>query len=356
MKLYLKDGTVIEGKSFGANVAGTGEVVFNTGMTGYVETLTDPSYAGQILVLTYPLVGNYGVPYFAKATKGKPLKASFESEKIQIAGLVVSEYSENYSHSEAKESLGQWLKRSGIPALTGVDTRALTKRLREHGVLLGKLVRDGQGMSISAFVDPNEENLVAKVSPRKKRIYGSGRTKILLVDCGAKENIVRSLVARGAKVIRVPWDYDFSKEKYDGLLLSNGPGDPSMCGKTIEQIKVAMKRGKPVLGVCLGNQLLALAAGASTYKLKYGHRSQNQPCTNLRTGRCYITSQNHGFAVEAASLPTGWEEWFVNANDGSNEGIKHKIKPWRSVQFHPEACPGPTDTAWIFDEFIESLK
>ena len=346
MKLFLKDGTVIEGKSFGALVSATGEVVFNTGMTGYVETLTDPSYAGQILVLTYPLVGNYGVPS----------KKHFESPKIQIAGLVVSEYSENYSHAEAKESLGAWLKRYGVPAITGVDTRALTKRLREHGVLLGKLVRDGQGMSISAFVDPNEENLVANVSPRKKRIYGSGRTKILLVDCGAKENIVRSLVSRSAKVIRVPWDYDFSKEKYDGLLLSNGPGDPTMCSNTIEQIKMAMKRGKPILGVCLGNQLLALAAGASTYKLKYGHRSQNQPCTDLRTGRCYITSQNHGFAVDATSLPADWEEWFRNANDESNEGIRHKSKPWRSVQFHPEACPGPTDTAWIFDEFVASLK
>ena len=343
MRLFLKDGTVIEGESFGAASNASGEVVFNTGMVGYVESLTDPSYAGQILVLTYPLVGNYGVPS----------KETFESQKIQIAGLVVSEYSENYSHAEAKQSLGLWLKRSGIPAMTGVDTRALTKRLREHGVLLGELVQSGKG---KGFVDPNKDNLVAKVSPRKKRIYGSGRTKILAVDCGMKENIVRSLLSRGAKVVRVPWDYDFSKERYDGLLLSNGPGDPTMCAKTIENIRRAMKKGKPILGVCLGNQLLALAAGAKTYKLKYGHRAQNQPCIDTRTKRCYITSQNHGFAVDADSLPTGWEEWFVNANDGSNEGIRHKTKPWRSVQFHPEATPGPTDTAWIFDEFIASLK
>ena len=352
MKLYLKDGTVIEGQSFGAKRSVTGEVVFNTGMVGYPEALTDPSYAGQILVLTYPLVGNYGVPD----------KTKFESEKIQIAGLVVSEYSENYSHSTAKKSLASWLKESGVPAMTGVDTRALTKRLREHGVLLGQLVQNER--LTKSFMDPNEENLVAKVSPTRKRIYKGGRTKIVAVDGGMKENIVRSLIERGATVIRVPWDYDFTKEAYDGLLLSNGPGDPTMCEKTIAHIRKAMEKNKPILGVCLGNQLLALAAGAKTYKLKYGHRSQNQPCilrqssgqADTSTQRCYITSQNHGFAVDGKTLPAGWEEWFVNANDGSNEGISHKSKPWRSVQFHPEASPGPTDTAWIFDDFIASLK
>ena len=343
MKLYLKDGTVVEGESFGAPRSVAGEVVFNTGMVGYPESLTDPSYAGQILVLTYPLVGNYGVPE----------KKFFESEKIQIAGLVVSEYSEKYSHHTAKKSLSAWLKESGIPAMTCVDTRSLTKRLREHGVLLGQLVHSGKP---KGFVDPNEENLVARVSLKRKQIYRGGKTRVVAVDCGMKENIVRSLLARGATVIRVPWDYDFNKEKYDGLILSNGPGDPTMAGKTIEHIKVAMKKNKPILGVCLGNQLLALAAGASTYKLKYGHRSQNQPCIDVTSGRCYITSQNHGFAVDGKSLPSAWEEWFVNANDGSNEGIRHKTKPWRSVQFHPEASPGPTDTAWIFDEFVASLK
>ncbi|OGG80426.1 carbamoyl phosphate synthase small subunit [Candidatus Kaiserbacteria bacterium RIFCSPLOWO2_01_FULL_54_13] len=352
MKLLLKDGTIFEGKSFGAAFDAAGEVVFNTGMVGYPESLTDPSYAGQILVLTYPLVGNYGVPSFAKASKGKP-DSPFESNKVQIAGLVVSEYSEKYSHRQAKQSLSEWLKKSGVPAMTGVDTRALTKRLREHGVLLGELVHSGKP---KGFVDPNEENLVARVNPKRKKVYKGGKTRIIAVDCGMKENIVRSLVARGATVIRVPWDYDFNKEKYDGLLLSNGPGDPTMCSKTIENIRTAMKKNKPILGVCLGNQLLALAAGASTYKLKYGHRSQNQPCLDISSRRCYITSQNHGYAVDGKSLPTGWEEWFVNANDGSNEGIRHKSKPWRSAQFHPEASPGPTDTAWIFDEFIASLK
>jgi len=343
MKLILKDGSKYDGESFGAKKDIAGEVVFNTGMVGYVETLTDPSYAGQILVCTYPLVGNYGVPD----------KRLFESEKIQVAGLVVSEYSENYSHESAKQSLGEWLKKSDVPAITGVDTRALTKKLREHGVMLGQLSHAGNAKK---FIDPNKENLVARVSIKKKKEYGKGRPRIIALDCGMKENIVRSLVARGATVIRVPWDYDFTKEKYDGLFISNGPGDPTVVAPTIEHIKKALESGKPILGICLGNQLLALAAGARTYKLKYGHRSQNQPCLESGTKRCYITSQNHGYAVDAKTLPHGWEEWFTNANDGSNEGLRHKTKPWRSVQFHPEAAPGPTDTAWIFDDFLNLVK
>ena len=343
MKIFLEDGTLFEGESFGAPKTVSGEVVFNTGMTGYVESLTDPSYAGQILVCTYPLIGNYGVPD----------KKFFESEKIQVAGLVVAEYSGNYSHHAAEKSLGEWLKESGVPAITGVDTRALTKKLREHGVMLGQL---SNGKAPKKFTDPNEENLVARVSIRNRKVYGNGPIKIIAVDCGMKENIVRSMTRPETTLIRVPWDYDFTTEEYDGLLLSNGPGDPTMCAATITNIRKAMSEGKPILGICLGNQLLALAAGARTYKLKYGHRSQNQPCLDASTGRCYITSQNHGYAVDAKSLPPDWEEWFTNANDGSNEGIRHKTKPWRSVQFHPEASPGPTDTAWNFDEFLKSLK
>ncbi len=345
--LYLEDGTAFEGQSFGASVPKGkqvhGEVVFNTGMTGYVESLTDPSYAGQIVVLTYPLVGNYGVPD----------KKFFESSEMQISGLIVSEYCEDYSHHDAKMSLGQWLKDSGIPALSGVDTRALTKKLRERGVMLGQMT---EGLAARKFNDPNEENLVASVSPKKKKVYGSGPIKIIAVDCGMKENIVRSLARSEVTLIRVPWDYDFTNEKYDALFLSNGPGDPTRCTATIKHIQAAMRDNKPILGICLGNQLLALAAGASTYKLKYGHRAQNQPAIESSTRRCYITSQNHGFAVDTKTLPEGWEEWFSNGNDGSNEGIRHKTKPWRSVQFHPEANPGPTDTAWIFDEFLHSLK
>lgn len=346
MKLYLEDGTVLAGQSFGASVpAGAqvhGEVVFNTSMVGYPESLTDPSYAGQILVCTYPLVGNYGVPAME----------ALESGKVQISGLVVSEYCEQYSHHEAVMSLGAWLTESGVPGLTGVDTRALTKRLRERGVMLGQLA---EGRRAKAYIDPNERNLVADVSPREIRTYGTGKKRIIALDCGMKENILRSLAREGVTVVRVPWDYDFTAERYDALFISNGPGDPTQCAPAIEHIRSAMQAGKPILGICLGNQLLALAAGAKTYKLKYGHRSQNQPAIEARSGRCYITSQNHGFAVDEKSLPRGWEGWFTNANDGSNEGIRHKTKNWRSVQFHPEAAPGPTDTAWIFDEFLSSI-
>lgn len=348
MKLILEDGTVFEGVSFGARPplggAVTGEVVFSTGMTGYVESLTDPSFAGQILVCTYPLIGNYGVPK----------KEMFESDRIHAAGLIVTEYSEHYSHAEAEGSLGDWLKDNDVPGISGIDTRALTKKLRERGVMLGQIVQSEK--DAGEFIDPNRENLVAKVSCKERREYGSGPIRIMAVDCGMKENIVRSLTRPETTVIRVPWNYDFTQEKYDALLLSNGPGDPQMCDATIVHIRKAMRAGIPILGVCLGNQLLALAAGGSTYKLKYGHRGQNQPCIDADSGRCYITSQNHGFAVDEATLPASWHVWFTNANDGSVEGIRHNTKPWGSVQFHPEASPGPTDTSWIFDEFLKYLS
>ncbi len=340
MKLYLENGMVVEGKSFGADMPVAGEVVFNTGMMGYVETLSDPSYTGQIVVLTYPMVGNYGVPD----------KKRFESEKIHAAGLIVSEYCDEYSHYEAKESLAEWLKRSGVPAMTGVDTRAITKVLREKGVMLGQLTPGKKGK----FVDPNKQNLVAKVSPTKKKEYGEGPLKIVLVDCGAKENIVRSIMTDDTTVIRVPWDYDFTNETYDGIVLSNGPGDPTAVKETVENVKKALKGNKPILGICLGTQVMALAAGAKTYKLKYGHRAQNQPC--VIENRCYITSQNHGYSVDAKSLPKDWKVWFTNANDESVEGIMHAKKPFYSVQFHPEACPGPTDTHWIFEQFLTDVK
>ncbi len=309
-------------------------------MTGYVELLSDPSFAGQILVCTYPLIGNYGVPD----------PSLFESSKIQAAGLIVSEYSPTYSHHEAQRSLSEWLKASGVPALTGVDTRAITKKLRDRGSMLGQIAP-----TLGEFVDPNRENLVARVSIKDKKVYGSGPIRIIAVDCGMKENIVRALARPEVTLTRVPWNYDFSEDQYDALILSNGPGDPEMCEQTIKHIRQAMRDGKPILGVCLGNQLLALAAGASTYKLKYGHRGQNQPCVDTSTGRCYITSQNHGFAVDEKSLPASWQVWFTNANDGSVEGIRHSSRSWRSVQFHPEANPGPTDTAWIFDDFLHEL-
>ncbi len=342
MKLFLEDGTLTAGESFGAPIDAAGEVVFNTGMTGYVESFTDPSYAGQIVVLTYPLIGNYGVPD----------PSAWESAKVHIAGLIVSEYSAQYSHFDAQRSLSEWLKAAGVPAISGVDTRALTKRLREHGIMLGQLSHSGKK---GAFVDPNADNLVAKVSVKAPSLHGSGPKKIIAIDCGMKENIMRSLVRPETTVVRVPWDHDFTRDAYDALFISNGPGDPTRCVATIEHIRQAMTAGKPILGICLGNQLLSLAAGGKTYKLKYGHRGQNQPALEKGTDRCFITSQNHGFAVDPKKLSKEWDEWFVNGNDGSNEGVRHKTKPWRSVQFHPEACPGPTDTAWIFDEFIETI-
>ena len=341
MNLYLEDGTVIAGDAFGSKNESHGELVFSTGMTGYVESLTDPSFSGQILVLTYPLVGNYGVPDSAR----------FESSRIHVAGLIVSEYSAEHSHHEAVRSLSEWLIAEGVPALQGVDTRALTRRLREGGVMKAALSRKKP----SRFPDPNEENIVARVSPREARTYGDGKKIIAFIDCGAKESIVRSLVRPGITLVRVPWDHDLSDMRYDGLVISNGPGDPARCAATAASIRGAFERNVPILGICLGNQLLALAAGATTYKLPYGHRSHNQPCRDLIDDRVYITSQNHGYAVETATLPAEWVPWFTNENDGSNEGIRHVSRPWRSVQFHPEAAPGPTDTAWIFDDFITDV-
>ena len=355
-KLLLEDGTAFEGVSFGFPKSTSGEVVFNTGMVGYPESLTDPSYAGQILCLTYPLVGNYGVPQ--KILENGAIK-NFESHKIQAQGLVVNDYSAQYSHHAAAKSLGEWLNEEKIPAITGIDVRALTKILREKGTMLGKIIVDGKEI---ALYDPNKENLVENVSIHKPIVYGKQGKKVLLIDCGAKNNIIHSLLARKAKVIRVPWDFDFLSDEFraendfDGILISNGPGDPKMCVQTISNIRGAMEDEIPTFGICLGNQLLALASGADTYKLKYGHRGQNQPAYIVGTKRCFITSQNHGFAVNESTLQKGWEPWMRNANDETNEGIRHRAKPFYSVQFHPEANPGPRDTAFLFDEFLKGLK
>ena len=350
-KLVLEDGSVFEGFSFGSDVSVSGEVVFNTGMVGYPESLTDPSYKGQILVLTYPLIGNYGVP---SNERENGILKHFESDGIKITALVISDLSENHSHWNSAKSLSEWLKENNIPGLYGIDTRALTKKLREKGVMLGKVVFEKD----AKIEDPNKRNIVAEVSCKEKTVYNeNGKKRVILADCGAKNNIVRCLVKRDCPVIKVPWDYDFvEEEKYGGIMISNGPGDPKMCRETIAIIKKAMEKNVPIFGICLGNQLLALAAGADTYKLKYGHRGQNQPSMDVKTKRCYITSQNHGFAVDVKKLPSEWEEWFVNANDGTNEGIRHKKKPFFSVQFHPEANPGPKDTEFLFDEFLGMIK
>ncbi len=376
-RLILDDGTVFGGWSFGYDGDTWGEVVFNTAMTGYPESLTDPSYAGQILVTTFPLIGNYGVPSTGIGADGLPL--FMESDRIHPKGLIVADYSEEYSHWNAKESLSSWLKREGIPAISGIDTRRLTKLLREHGVMRGRIsltptpypVREGNIVSEGSD-NLNEDygsiNWVEKVSCKEVITYKPSNSQlstlnsqlktVVLVDCGVKANIIRCLLNRGVEVIRVPWDYDFNQLEFDGLFLANGPGDPEQCSKTVEHIRqfLSNKEVKPLMGICLGNQLLARAAGAKTYKLKYGHRSHNQPVQQVGTTKCYITSQNHGYAVDASTLPADWEPLFVNMNDGSNEGIRHKTNPWFSAQFHPEACSGPTDTEWMFDEFVKTLN
>jgi len=340
-KLILKNDLQIEGQSFGYEEAKSGELVFSTGMVGYPEFLTDPSYEGQILVLTYPIIGNYGVPD----------KRFWESSRIHVAGLVVNQYVDTPSHFQSKKTLSQWLKEEKIPALEIKDTRLLTQILRDKGVQLAKIVFKDE----INFYDPNKDNLVDRVSAKKVEKTGEGLKTVVLIDCGVKENIKRSLLKRNVRLITVPWDFDIFnlKEKFDGVVVSNGPGDPKMCQATIKTVKKVLEKRMPLLGICLGNQILALAAGGDTYKMKFGHRGQNQPCFEVETGRCYITTQNHGFAI--GKIPDDFIPWFINANDQTNEGIIHKKYPFMSVQFHPEACPGPTDTEWIFDKFLSYL-
>lgn len=348
IKLVFGNNLEIKGHSFGYPKSVSGEIVFNTAMTGYPESLTDPSYKGQILILTYPLIGNYGVPSYEY---DKNILANFESEKIQISGLVISDYSIDNSHWKSNKSLSDWLYENEIPAIYGVDTRMLTKIIREKGVMKGKIIF---GEKIPD--DENDINLVEKVSTKEKIIYGNGKYKILLIDCGVKNNIIRRLLARDTTVIRVPWNYDFTKENYDGLFVSNGPGDPKDCTETITNLGKAITGEKPVFGICLGNQLLCLASGGDTYKLKYGHRSHNQPVIQNGTNKCYITSQNHGYAVDTNSIGKDWSPYFTNLNDESNEGLIHKSKMIFSTQFHPEASSGPTDTDFLFDKFLDNVK
>ena len=364
-RLILEDGKTFCGWSFGFDANTVGEVVFNTAMSGYPESLTDPSYAGQILVTTYPLIGNYGVPDTGNGADGLPL--FMESDRIHAKAIVVADYSETYSHWNAKESLASWLKREQVPGITGIDTRRLTKVLREHGVMMGRIIIDHSPLTIDhCHTDYGSVNWVEQVSCKEVITYKPecsmfnvqcSTKKVVLVDCGVKANIIRCLIRRGIEVVRVPWDYDFNQLEFDGLFLANGPGDPERCEKTVAHIRTFLNnpKVKPCMGICLGNQLLARAAGANTYKLKYGHRSHNQPVQQVGTTRCFITSQNHGYAVDDSTLPSDWKPLFVNMNDGSNEGIRHKTNPWMSAQFHPEACSGPVDTEFLFDEFVKML-
>lgn len=352
--LVLNDGTRFKGKSFGYDAPVAGEVVFNTAMMGYPESLTDPSYAGQLMVLTFPLVGNYGVPPFTFEENGLP--TFMESDRIYASAIIVSDYSTEFSHWNGHETLAEWLKREKVPGITGIDTRQLTKVLREHGVMMGKIIFDDEPDNVPEAAYEGV-NWVDQVSCKEIVRYNEGAPKkVVLVDCGVKANIIRCLVNRGVEVIRVPWNYDYTDLEFDGLFLANGPGDPDMCEDAVAILKKQMaKSDKPICGICMGNQLLAKAAGARIYKLKYGHRSHNQPVREVGTDHCYVTSQNHGYAVDASTLDKDWRELFVNMNDGSNEGIAHLEKPWFSSQFHPEACSGPVDTEFMFDRFVEKL-
>lgn len=365
--LTLQDGTTFKGYSFGYEGPAAGEVVFNTAMTGYPESLTDPSYEGQILVTTFPQLGNYGVP---PSGGEDTLQDHYEGSRIHCRAIIAQDYAFHHSHWLADRSLAQWLKEEKIPGIYGIDTRALTKHLREHGSMLGKI--SIEGCPEVDFYDPNAENLIALTSCKEAVVYNEfgeapeplalplapdakGRKTVVLVDCGIKHNIIRCLVRRGVRVVRVPWDYDFTGLPYDGLFISNGPGNPDFATVTVENIRKAMERKTPICGICMGNQLLAKAATAKTYKLKYGHRSHNQPVRRAGTNQCFVTSQNHGFAVDTNTLPEDWEALFINMNDGTNEGIRHRSLPFFSAQFHPEASSGPRDTEFLFDEFIALL-
>ena len=352
--LVLQDGTKFHGKSFGYAAPVAGEVVFNTAMMGYPESLTDPSYAGQLVTLTFPLVGNYGVPPFTFTADGLP--TFMESDHIHASAVIVSDYSEQYSHWNAHESLADWLKREHVPGITGIDTRELTKVLREHGVMMGQIIFDDEPDNIPQ-AQYEGVNFVDRVSCKDIIKYNEGAGKrVVLVDCGVKANIIRNLIERGLEVVRVPWNYDYTGMEFDGLFLGNGPGDPDLCQEAVDILRQQMNKSrKPICGICMGNQLMAKAGGANIYKLKYGHRSHNQPVRMVGTDKCYVTSQNHGYAVDASTLDKDWSELFVNMNDGSNEGVRHNTNPWFTSQFHPEACSGPVDTLFMFDLFVEKL-
>lgn len=356
-KLILEDGTVFEGFIFGADRCVSGEVVFNTAMTGYTESLSDPSYAGQILVSTYPIVGNYGVPSSKQSSDIDGVTEYWESETFHPIGFIVHDYTDGYAHWNATESLETALGRCGVVGLYGIDTRELTKIIRDKGPILGKIIPDG--CEEIDFFSYDEVNLVDTVSTKEIRYFDTGKKDakhVVLVDCGVKQNIIRLLLKLGVRVTMVPWNYDITTLDYDGLFISNGPGNPNHCTTLVENVRRVLAEGKkPIAGICMGNQILALAIGAEVKKMKFGHRSVNQPVRLCGTNRCYLTSQNHGFAVDDTNLPEGWTTYFTNLNDGTNEGLRHTSGKYFSVQFHPENNGGPMDTEFIFDDFLQLL-
>jgi carbamoyl-phosphate synthase small subunit len=364
--LLLEDGTLFLGRGFGYPTQRVGEVVFTTGMVGYTESITDPSYRGQILTFTYPLIGNYGVPFYDDADEHN-IPLNFESDRAQVSGVVVSEVCRAPSHWRSKRSLDEWLYEEGVPGIEGVDTRELTKRLRVHGVMMGVISVSEDEVDVEDMRRRlaraeryGEQDFVSLVSIKETKIYGDGAESVVLIDCGVKYGIIRELLRRRLKVIRVPYDTSASEIlEYNpkGILVSNGPGNPKLCAKTIETVRSLIDEDIPMLGICLGLQIIALSLGGDTYKLKYGHRGQNKPCLDLKTGRNYITSQNHGYAVDPNSLKgSGLEVWMINADDKTVEGVYHESKPLLAVQYHPEASPGPYDTTFIFDLFAEMME
>ena len=365
-KLMLEDGTVFDGIGFGYPSGIAGEVVFNTGMVGYTETLTDPSYRGQILCLTYPLVGNYGVPsYDIKDEYGLP--KFFESDKIQVKGLIIHDLSDIASHWSCIKTLDQWLYEEKVPGIYNIDTRELTKKLREHGVMMGAIVVSENAINESllkkmlASARYEGLNFMPEVSTNGPQEYGDkSKDCVVVLDTGVKYSIIRNIMRTGYRVVRLPWHVTYEQTmSYNpkGVVISNGPGDPKVCTSTIKTASKLIDTSTPTLGICLGNQILALAGGANTYKLRFGHRGQNKPCVNMRNNQVYVTSQNHGYGIDPKSLAkTGFKVWFSNADDNTVEGFEHKSKPIIAVQFHPEASPGPYDCMFVFDRFREIIS
>lgn len=352
--LVLSTGASFAGELIGAPVPASGQMVFTTGMVGYSEALTDPSYFGQILVFTYPLIGNYGIPALPKGLE-LPIPRGFESDRVNAAAVIVTIDSAEVFHWNSFQSLDTWLKGQGIPGIVGLDTRHLVHLVRQTPNLLGRIAPDGVDTK-GEFFDPSEHEVVRSVTTKTRRRLGKGKKRIGLIDCGVKWNIIRQLVERDCEVELVPFDDDLTTVDCSGWLLSNGPGDPTRTGPLVERVRGLLKQERPILGICLGHQILSLAAGAQTKRMAYGHRSHNQPVYLVGTRRGFITSQNHGYMVDEESLPTDWEPWFRNANDQTNEGVRHKTKPYRSVQFHPEAAGGPRDTGWILEQFVDEVN